>query len=193
MNKLIEDLESVFTIRVFLDHDPYKVLVRTILSQRTRDENTDQATDNLFAKYKDIYEVVDAPIDDVKELIRPAGFYNVKAAVLSRDNYTCQICGEKDSKFEVKYYAKVEKIVEKPSTRIGSLNDYHIWTRDHVKSYLCNSKAQVWILRVYELDEPKYLSRTRGMRYANVDEEVLLDNLKPVLSNSEFEKILKGI
>ena len=30
-----------------------------------------------------------------------AGFYNVKAAVLSRDNYTCQICGEKDSKFEV--------------------------------------------------------------------------------------------
>ena len=30
-----------------------------------------------------------------------AGFYNVKAAVLSRDNYTCQICGEKDSKLEV--------------------------------------------------------------------------------------------
>lgn len=29
------------------------------------------------------------------------GFYNVKAAVLSRDNYTCQICGEKDSKLEV--------------------------------------------------------------------------------------------
>ena len=100
---------------------------------------------------------------------------------------------KKDSKFEIKYYAKVEKVVEKPSTRIGSLNDFHIWTRDHVKSYLGNSKAQVWVLRVYELDEPKYLSRTRGMRYANVDEEVLLDNLKPVLSDNEFEKILKGI
>ena len=78
--KLIEELESVFTIRTFLDHDPYKVLIRTILSQRTRDENTDQATNNLFEKYPDIYAVVDAPIDDVKELIRPAGFYNVKAA-----------------------------------------------------------------------------------------------------------------
>lgn len=100
---------------------------------------------------------------------------------------------KKDSKFEVKYYAKVEKVVEKSSARIGSLNDYHIWTRDHVKSYLDNSKAQVWILRVYELDEPRYLSRTRGMRYANVDEEVKLDNLKPVLSDNEFEKILKGI
>ena len=52
--RLIEELESVFEIRTFLDHDPYKVLVRTILSQRTRDENTDQATNNLFAKYKDI-------------------------------------------------------------------------------------------------------------------------------------------
>ena len=78
--QLIDDLESVFEIRTFLDHDPYKVLVRTILSQRTRDENTDQATNNLFDKYPDIYAVVDAPIDDVKELIRPAGFYNVKAA-----------------------------------------------------------------------------------------------------------------
>ena len=29
------------------------------------------------------------------------GFYNVKQAVLSRDNYTCQICGAKHAKFEV--------------------------------------------------------------------------------------------
>jgi endonuclease-3 len=78
--ELTNQLENTFEIRTFLDHDPYKVLVRTILSQRTRDENTDQATNNLFEKYPDIYAVVDAPIDDVKELIRPAGFYNVKAA-----------------------------------------------------------------------------------------------------------------
>lgn len=29
------------------------------------------------------------------------GFYNVKQAVLSRDKYACQICGEKQGKFEV--------------------------------------------------------------------------------------------
>ena len=78
--ELVNQLDNTFEIRTFLDQDPYRVLVRTILSQRTRDENTDQATENLFSKYKDIYEVVDAPIDDVKELIKPAGFYNVKAA-----------------------------------------------------------------------------------------------------------------
>ncbi len=77
--KIVEELNNVFEIRVFLDHDPYRVLVRTILSQRTRDENTDQATNNLFSKYKDIYEVVGAPTEDVQELIKPAGFYRVKA------------------------------------------------------------------------------------------------------------------
>ena len=91
--ELVKSLESVFTIREFLDHDPYKVLIRTILSQRTRDENTDQATENLFNKYGDIYEVAQAPIDDVKKLIKPAGFYNVKAARIQEvsqiliDNY----------------------------------------------------------------------------------------------------------
>ena len=77
--KIVEELNNVFEIRVFLDHDPYRVLVRTILSQRTRDENTDQATNNLFSKYNDIYEVVGAPTEDVQELIKPAGFYRVKA------------------------------------------------------------------------------------------------------------------
>ena len=80
IREIFRRLNEVYTIRTFHDHDPYKVLIRTILSQRTRDENTDQATENLFNKYKDIYEVVDAPIDDIKELIKPAGFYNVKAA-----------------------------------------------------------------------------------------------------------------
>ena len=78
-DRIIKIVEELNNVRVFLDHDPYRVLVRTILSQRTRDENTDQATNNLFSKYNDIYEVVEAPTDDVQELIKPAGFYRVKA------------------------------------------------------------------------------------------------------------------
>ena len=78
--KIVDELNKLYKIREFVNKDPYKVLVRTILSQRTRDENTDQATKNLFGKYKNIYEIVDAPTDDVEELIRCSGFYRVKAA-----------------------------------------------------------------------------------------------------------------
>ena len=100
---------------------------------------------------------------------------------------------KQDNKFEVKYYAKVEKIIEKSSGRIGTLNDYHIWTRDHVKSYLGNKKAYVWILRVYELENPVFSKRSRAMRYANTFEEISLDNLKPVLSDEKFENIVNSI
>lgn len=98
-----------------------------------------------------------------------------------------------DKKFEVKYYAKVEEVIEKSSTRIGSFNKYHIWTREHVKSYLGKKPAKIWLLRVYKLKELKMLSRTQGMLYANVSEEVSLDGMTPVISDNDFEDLKKEI
>lgn len=76
---IVNELNEVYDVREFLNKDPYRILIRTILSQRTRDENTDQATRNLFSKYKNINEIVEAPIEDIEELIKCAGFYRVKA------------------------------------------------------------------------------------------------------------------
>jgi len=77
---VVEELEKLFKLRTFRDENPYEVLVRTILSQRTRDENTDKATDQLFDVYKTMEDVADAPVEKIAQLIKPAGFYNVKAA-----------------------------------------------------------------------------------------------------------------
>ena len=79
IREIFKRLNEIYTVRTFLDHDPYKVLIRTILSQRTRDENTDQAANALFDVYPDIYAVADAPVEEVQKLIKPAGFYRVKA------------------------------------------------------------------------------------------------------------------
>jgi len=77
---IVEKLEELYSLRAFKDKDPYKMLIRTILSQRTRDENTFKSTENLFNEYKDIHEIVDADIEDIEKLIKPAGFFRVKAA-----------------------------------------------------------------------------------------------------------------
>jgi hypothetical protein len=98
-----------------------------------------------------------------------------------------------DNKMEIKYYSRVKAIIEKPLTRIRGLSKYHIWTNDHVKSYLQNKKGFVWILRVYKLNEPIMAQRTRGLRYANLLEEVSLEGIKPVLSDSEFDAIIHEI
>ena len=99
--------------------------------------------------------------------------------------------GEK-RKYEIKYYATVEEVIEKPSKRIGAFNKFHIWTRNHVKNYLGEKSAKIWILRVYKLDKPQKLTRSNGIMYANVDKPVKLEG-KPVISDKEFAKLKKDI
>ncbi|MDO9044794.1 MAG: DUF1802 family protein [Methanobacteriaceae archaeon] len=100
---------------------------------------------------------------------------------------------EDESKKEVKYFAIVEKVIEKPSSRIGTLNKFHIWTNEHVKSYLGSGKAYIWVLRVYELKHHVMVDRSKGLVYANVSEDIDLDGIKPVLSDSKFYQILKSL
>lgn len=94
--------------------------------------------------------------------------------------------------YEVRYYAKVEEVIEKSSSRIGAFNKFHIWTRDHVRSYLGKSQAKIWILRVYKLDKPQYLKRSNGMLYANVESPVKLEGT-PVIPDDEFNKLKEDI
>jgi Predicted EndoIII-related endonuclease len=61
------------------DEDPFKILIGTILSHRTRDENTTIAARNLFRKYPSAKDLAIANVDEVKKLIKSVGFYNVKA------------------------------------------------------------------------------------------------------------------
>lgn len=94
--------------------------------------------------------------------------------------------------YEVKYFARVEEVVEKSSARIGAFNKFHIWTREHVKNYLGRSPAKIWILRVYKLDQPQKLKRSNGMLYANVESPVKLEG-SPVIPDEDFEKLKEDI
>ncbi|KKL44885.1 hypothetical protein LCGC14_2361210 [marine sediment metagenome] len=60
--------------------DPFKILISTILSARTRDSNTRIATERLFSKYNTPKLIANADIEKLQDLIRASGFYNVKAA-----------------------------------------------------------------------------------------------------------------
>ena len=59
--------------------DPFKVLIGTILSQRTRDEMTEVASRQLFAKYRTPRSLAHADVRDIERRIRPVGFYRNKA------------------------------------------------------------------------------------------------------------------
>jgi endonuclease-3 len=64
--------------------DPFRILIGTILSHRTRDENTTRATENLFSKYHSPQEIARAPPATIRRLIKPSGFYNMKTRNIIR-------------------------------------------------------------------------------------------------------------
>jgi endonuclease III len=60
-------------------NDPFKVLVTTILSARTKDETTTLAAQRLFFEVNDLSGLEAVPQKHLEELIFPVGFYRTKA------------------------------------------------------------------------------------------------------------------
>lgn len=61
------------------DGNPFSILIGTILSARTKDENTAKVVKKLFSEYKTAKDLANAKIKDVEKIIRSIGFYHVKA------------------------------------------------------------------------------------------------------------------
>ncbi len=59
--------------------EPLVILIGTILSARTRDENTSSVVKKLFAKYETAHSLAQAKVSDVEKIIKSTGFYHVKA------------------------------------------------------------------------------------------------------------------
>jgi endonuclease-3 len=77
---LIRDLmkEDPVELASEIDSDPFKTLIRTILSARSRDDQTIKVSDALFKHYDTAEKLVAAPPEKVEEIIKPIGFYRAK-------------------------------------------------------------------------------------------------------------------
>ncbi len=69
----------------FVDHlakqgsDPYKILLACILSLRTRDRVTAEASERLFAIASDPYSMSEMDLQKIEKAIFPVGFFRTKA------------------------------------------------------------------------------------------------------------------
>jgi endonuclease-3 len=77
--------------------EPFKVLIATVISQRTREEQTTAISKRLFALYPDAASLADAPVDELERLLRGSQYPEVKAprikeiARILRDQYGGQV------------------------------------------------------------------------------------------------------
>src|SRR5437667_5196865 len=61
---------------------PFTVLISCILSLRTQDRTTAQASERLFAVARTPRTLLKLPVSRIEKLIYPVGFYRTKARVI---------------------------------------------------------------------------------------------------------------
>lgn len=96
------------TIVATQDRDPFKVLVSCILSLRTRDQTTAEASARLFALADTPAKLASLELSAIEQAIYPVGFFRVKAQQildLSRelcDRYACRVPDDLDELLKFK-------------------------------------------------------------------------------------------
>ena len=81
INRIIEYLDEIIpNPKCELNYKKdYELLIATMLSAQTTDKKVNSVTEILFKKYKNLDELSEANIEDIKNIIKPIGTYNIKA------------------------------------------------------------------------------------------------------------------
>ena len=107
VDKIVKKLMENYHTGSF-SSDPFRVLITTILSQRTTGENTAKASKRLFSTFTTPREMAEARVKEIEELIKPSGFYRIKA---KRIKEVSRIIAEK---YSGKLPAKLEELLSLP-------------------------------------------------------------------------------
>ncbi len=76
----VERLRELYPAATELVHeDPFQLVIATILSAQTTDKMVNLVTPKLFARYRTAFDLAAANPADVEEMIKPTGFYRLKA------------------------------------------------------------------------------------------------------------------
>ncbi len=86
IERALEKVEGAIKTSGFVDtlRDPFRVLVSTIISARTKDETTAEVSERLFRRVRGFEDLRKIPEEELAELLKPAGFYRTKARNLKR-------------------------------------------------------------------------------------------------------------
>ncbi len=103
---------------------PLSILIGTILSARTRDENTSAVVRKLFARYKTAHDLARAKVPDVEKIIKSTGFYRVKARRI------IEVASIIDSKYSGKVPQDLERLVELPGVGRKTANCVLVYAFD---------------------------------------------------------------
>jgi endonuclease III len=154
------------------EQDPFKILIGTILSARTRDEITKRVVNNLFRKFKNPDELAKADIEEIKAIIHSIGFYNVKAV---RIKGVSQLIVER---FNGQVPSDIQKLLELPG--VGRK------TANCVLVYGFNKAAIPVDIHVHRISNRLGLVNTKSPEKTEIELSRILDKKYWIKVNDTF-------
>src|SRR5574340_1465975 len=132
LNKMITTMNSVKPPRMTAlrelheaeNGSPLSILIGTILSARTRDENTSAVVRKLFLRYKTARALASDKLSDVEKIIKSTGFYHVKAKRI------IEVASIIDSKYSGKVPQTLDKLIELPGVGRKTANCVLVYAFD---------------------------------------------------------------
>jgi endonuclease-3 len=109
--------------------DPFKILISTIISARTKDEVTGPATERLFALADSPAAMARLSEEQIEKAIFPAGFYHTKAKAIRK------AAGELVQRFGSRVPDTIEELLTLPG--VGRKTANLVVTLAHNKAGIC--------------------------------------------------------
>ena len=106
------------------DGNPLSILIGTILSARTRDENTSAVVKKLFSRYKTSRALANAKLSDVEKIIKSTGFYHVKSKRI------IEVASIIDLKYSGRVPETLEELLELPGVGRKTANCVLVYAFD---------------------------------------------------------------
>ncbi|MFH0832801.1 MAG: endonuclease III [Candidatus Aenigmatarchaeota archaeon] len=108
MRILLKFIKKRYNTENYFARNKFRLLVSTILSQRTRDENTAVAAERLFRRAKTPTDIIKLKNKELEQLVYSSGFYKQKAR---RIKVVCSILIER---YDGKVPKKREELLSLP-------------------------------------------------------------------------------
>ena len=98
----------IVTLMSQTERNPFKILIATVLSLRTKDEVTAKAADRLFQVADNPYDMMKLDGEEIAALIYPVGFYRRKAKNIK------EICKVLIDKYDGKVPDDIDELLKLP-------------------------------------------------------------------------------
>ena len=140
----------VTEIKLVTNRDAYKILISTMLSLRTKDSTTRDASMRLFEKVGNPKDILKLSEEEIAKLIYPVGFYRVKAKNILEvsqtiiDDYNGKVPNEIDELLKLRGVGRkvANLVITEAFDKYGICVDTHVHRISNRFGYVSTKKPE---------------------------------------------------